>query len=230
MKKDKQDQNGVDLSRRRLLKTAAAGGVLVLGSTALGPFTHFTVVGWAGDDAGSAPRAILADLSKCTGCRLCEMFCSSFNATADGLPPTLGNPYYARITVANFNPDLDVPVVCAMCPKPACLEACPVDPDPATGRRAIYRDKATGTIISDASRCTACGSCEAACVTGTIRLDSARKQPVGMCTLCGGDPQCVKRCPAGALSLAPVDVSREFYGQRAEAVFPVMAKRLYGGI
>ncbi|MBF0482754.1 MAG: 4Fe-4S dicluster domain-containing protein, partial [Desulfovibrionaceae bacterium] len=163
-----------------------------------------------------------------------EMFCSSFNASADGLPPTLGNPRYARITVANFNPDMDVPVVCAMCPKPPCVEACPVAEDPATGRRAIYRDKESGTIKNDAARCTSCGSCEAACVTGTIRLDSlpgaAQKRPLGMCNLCGGDPQCVKRCPAEALSLAPVDENREFYGQRAQAVFSVMAKRWYGGI
>lgn len=224
--KTKNTGNGhVDHDRRRLLKTVAAGGLLVLANGALGPFR---VVAWAQNGQGAS--AILADLSKCTGCRLCEMFCSSYNAAADGLPPTLGNPAYARITVANFNPDIDVPVVCAMCPKPPCLDACPVTPDPATGRKAIYRDQATGTIRADASRCTVCGNCEAACVTGTIRLDKALKHPIGMCTLCGGDPQCVKRCPAGALTLSPVDVNREFYGQRAEAVFSVMAKRWYGGM
>jgi len=225
MKKDK-DASTIDLDRRRLLKAAAVGGLLTLGSGVLGPFA---VVGWADDGKGGA-RAILADLSKCVGCRLCEMFCSSVNAAADGLPATLGNPHYARIQVANFNPDLDVPVVCAMCAKPPCVEACPVTPDPVSGRRAIYRDQAAGTIMADAARCQFCGSCEAACVTGTIRLDAGLKKPMGMCTLCGGDPQCVKRCPAGALSLAPVDASREFYGQRAEAVFTVMSKRLYGGI
>jgi len=231
MKNDKDDPTGMDPGRRRLLSAAGAAGLFTLASRALGPFA---VVAWAEGADGSPASAILADLSKCTGCRLCEMFCSSFNASADGLPPTLGNPRYARITVANFNPDMDVPVVCAMCPKPPCVDACPVDPDPATGRKAIYRDQQSGTIKSDAARCISCGSCEAACVTGTIRLDglpgAEKKRPLGMCNMCGGDPQCVKRCPAEALSLTPVDVSREFYGQRAGAVFSVMAKRWYGGI
>jgi Fe-S-cluster-containing hydrogenase component 2 len=227
MTQDWNKQTQVDRGRRMLLKAGVAGGIVLLGTNALGPFS---VVAWGQGAADGSGRAIVADLSKCTGCRLCEMFCSSYNAAADGLPPTLGNPVYARITVANFNPDIDVPVVCAMCPKPPCQDACPVTPDPVTGRKAIYRDQATGTIKADAKRCIACGSCEAACVTGTIRLDKARNQPIGMCSLCGGDPQCVKRCPAGALTLAAVDVNREFYGQRAEAVFKTMAQRWYGGI
>jgi anaerobic carbon-monoxide dehydrogenase iron sulfur subunit len=227
MKKDQLERQTADPGRRRLLAAAAAGGLLTLGARALGPFA---VVAFADTGDGGPGRAILADLSKCTGCRLCEMFCSSFNAAADGLPATLGNPYYAKITVASFNPDIDVPVACAMCAKPPCVAACPVDPAPATGRKAIFRDPASGTIKADPARCTFCGSCEAACVTGTIRLDPVRKHPMGMCTLCGGDPQCVKRCPAGALSLAPVDEKREFYGVRAEAVFSVMAGRWYGGM
>jgi Fe-S-cluster-containing hydrogenase component 2 len=225
MKMGKTKPDRVDLDRRLIVKGAVAGGLLALAGSLIGPFR---LAAWAQDGQGA--KAIVADLTKCTGCRLCEMFCSSYNAAADGLPATLGNPAYARITVANFNPDIDVPVVCAMCPKPPCLDACPVTPDPATGRKAIYRDKDSWPIRADAKRCTACGSCEAACVTGTIRLDKARNQPMGMCTLCGGDPQCVKRCPAEALALMPVDVNREFHGQRAEAVFKALAKRWYGGI
>jgi anaerobic carbon-monoxide dehydrogenase iron sulfur subunit len=227
MKKVKDGQRPVDIGRRNLIKAAAAAGLYTMASGVLGPFV---VVAWAGDGKGVPARAIVADLSKCTGCRLCEMFCSSYNAAADGLPPTLGNPRYARITAANFNPDIDVPVVCAMCPKPPCVDACPVPKAKGTGRKAIYRDAKTGTIKSDPARCISCGSCEAACVTGTIRLDMTTKKPVGMCTLCDGDPQCVKRCPAGALSLVSVDVGREFYGKRAETVFSEMAKRWYGGM
>ncbi|WP_243439828.1 4Fe-4S dicluster domain-containing protein [Fundidesulfovibrio soli] len=225
MSKECNGQKQSNIDRRLFLKGAMAGGLVALAGGIAGPFR---IVAWA--QGGQGAKAILADLSKCTGCRLCEMFCSSYNAAADGLPATLGNPTYARIKVANFNPDIDVPVVCAMCPKPPCVDACPVTPDPATGRKAIFRDQATGTIKADASRCTTCGSCEAACVTGVISLDMGLKQPVGMCSLCGGDPQCVKRCPAEALSLVPVDVNREFYGQRADAVFKTMAQRWYGGI
>jgi Fe-S-cluster-containing hydrogenase component 2 len=158
------------------------------------------------------------------------MFCSSANAAADGLQSSLGNPYYARIKISNFNPDVDVVTVCAMCPDTPCVTACTVDPDPATGRKAIYRDPSSGVIRADASRCVACGSCEAACVTGTIRLDKPRNKPMGMCSLCDGDPQCVKRCPFGALSMTTVDVGREFFGQRPEVIFKVLSKRLYGGI
>jgi len=63
--------------------------------------------------------------------------------------------YQARIClirVHSFNPDVDVPNVCAMCADTPCVKACPVDPDVKTGQRALYRHQATHTILSSGMR------------------------------------------------------------------------------
>jgi hypothetical protein len=51
--------------------------------------------------------------------------------------PGLGNPRYSNIRVESFNPAVDVPNVCAMCADTPCVNACPVEPDPKTGRRGL---------------------------------------------------------------------------------------------
>ena len=123
---------------------------------------------------------VLVDYGKCTGCRTCEAACSSHNrpVSIDGRElPGLGNPRYANIRVQSFNPDVDVPNVCAMCADTPCVKACPVEPDPKTGRRALYRDEATHTIHNDPGRCIGCRSCAEACAaqrTGVISPDPQR--------------------------------------------------------
>jgi aldehyde:ferredoxin oxidoreductase len=62
---------------------------------------------------------ILVDYSRCTGCRTCETVCSAYNHPKRFNAELLngaGNPYLSNIKVYGFNPDVDVPTVCAMCP------------------------------------------------------------------------------------------------------------------
>jgi Fe-S-cluster-containing hydrogenase component 2 len=141
----------------------------------------------------------------------------------------LGNPYYSNIRVYNYNPDLDLPAVCAMCPDNPCVEACPIDPDPATGRKALYRDEQTLTVKNDLERCIGCGSCAAACRVGVIIPNRKSNKPERMCTLCDGDPQCVKYCPFEALSHVDVSVQREFYGMKPDQIAEELITRWYRG-
>jgi Fe-S-cluster-containing hydrogenase component 2 len=215
-------------ARRDFLKvTALAGGSLVL----LG---RFGVLGAAWAGAGdSVLKMVLVDFEKCTGCRTCETVCSSFNRKVKVGGETLaglGNPFYSNIWVHRFNPEVDVPIVCAMCPDSPCVNACPVEPDSKTGRRALYRDENTGTIQNDPRRCIACSSCVEACAnqrTGIIRMDPQRDKPMGFCTLCGGDPQCVKLCPFEALSLVEVRKDRKFYGLGPDRIAAQLTKDWY---
>jgi anaerobic carbon-monoxide dehydrogenase iron sulfur subunit len=217
------------LSRREFIKgIGIGGGALVL-------FAQFGIhaAAWA-DSKNPVLKMVLADYGKCTGCRTCEAVCSSFNRplTINGEKlPGLGNPRYSNIRVESFNPDVDVPNVCAMCADTPCVNACPVEPDPKTGRRALFRDEATHTLHNDSDRCIGCGSCAEACAeqrTGVIRLDPRMGKPEHLCTLCGGDPQCVKHCPFEALSYVEVKPDLNYHGLSPEKIAVQLAKNWYG--
>jgi Fe-S-cluster-containing hydrogenase component 2 len=213
-------------SRRRFMKTALGGGAVVM----LGQFDVFRfAMAQTGGQKGL--QMILVDYAKCTGCRTCETACSAFNHPVTMDEETLkglGNPYLANIQVYPYNPDVDIPAVCAMCPDTPCISACPVAPDPATGSRALYREAKHQTITNDPERCISCGSCAEACRVGIIRQNGETDRPEQMCTLCVGDPQCVKQCPYGALSLVTVETDGQFYGLQPDQIAEELIHQWYG--
>jgi len=79
--------------------------------------------------------------------RTCETVCSAFNNKVkvgeERAARGWGILIWANIRVQAFNPDVDIPVACLMCRDNPCIEACPVEPDPKTGRKALYRDEKT---------------------------------------------------------------------------------------
>jgi anaerobic carbon-monoxide dehydrogenase iron sulfur subunit len=214
-------------SRRDFLKNLAlgTGGLLLAGS--------FGVAFRVSDAEGQTVKGIVVDFSKCTGCRTCEMVCSSFNnkVILDGEAVNgLVNPRLSNIKVHWFNPDADVPMVCSLCENAPCIAACPVPPDLRTGLRAIYNDPELGVVRNDAERCIGCGQCARACKskrTGVISRDGYGK-PFGMCSLCGGDPQCVKYCSFDALQY--VELTKEnapFRKMSPEAIATLLVKEFY---
>lgn len=217
------------ITRRAFIKSVGLGGSAVV---LLGQFGVHSVA-WA-LSGNPELKMVLVDYTKCTGCRTCETACSAQNrpvSIAGRKLPGLGNPRFANIRVHSFNPDVDVPSVCAMCSDTPCVKACPVNPDAKSGRRALYRDQATHTIHNDPVRCIGCQSCAKACAgqrTGVITPNPATGKPERMCTLCGGDPQCVKRCPFGAISYVEVRSDRKFYGLGPEKIAAELAKGWYG--
>jgi len=213
-------------SRRNFMKVAFGSGTMVL----LGQFGVFRLASAQQGEENSLTM-IVVDYSKCTGCRTCETVCSAFNHPKEvngELLNSTGNPYLSNIKVYAFNPDVDVPTVCAMCPDNPCIKACPVDPDPSTGRRALHRDSKTMTITVDPDRCIGCKSCAEACRVGVIVPHPETALPERMCNLCNGDPQCVKYCPFGALSHIKVDISKEFYGMKPRQIAEKLIKEWYG--
>lgn len=215
-------------TRRDFLKGVGVGG------GALIVFGQFGVrsAAWA-LNRDPVLKMVVVDYDKCTGCRTCETACSSRNRPANIAGkelPGLGNPRFANIKVHGFNPDVDVPSVCAMCADTPCAKACPVAPD-ANGRRAFYRDETSRTMRNDSTRCIGCQSCVKACAaqrTGVLATNTETGKPEGMCTLCGGEPQCVKRCPFGALSFVEVRRDRKFYGLGPEKIATELARNWYG--
>lgn len=134
---------------------------------------------------------LVCESNICGGCKKCEIVCSLHK---EGVI----SPALARITVKRdiFDSYLFEAMPCLQCDGPECLMVCPVP-------GALYVDEATGARVIDESKCTGCKLCMKACPATPkgIRYN-AEKKVCFKCDLCGGNPQCVKFCPTGALTFA----------------------------
>ncbi|MDY6876386.1 MAG: 4Fe-4S dicluster domain-containing protein [Chloroflexota bacterium] len=123
---------------------------------------------------------------KCTGCRICENFCSFHHEGAIW-------PERARITiVTQSDKGPFLPNVCRQCEDAPCAAACPVD--------AITLNEHTMAWVVDVGECIGCGGCVEACPYDAISLDEGLGVSL-KCDLCGGEPECAPMCPSGAITL-----------------------------
>lgn len=212
-------------SRRHFIQDIALGGS---GFIILGSFGFRLIK----DDENQIIKAISVNFDKCAGCRTCESACSAFNhkeiINGEELFG-LGNPYYSNISVYHFNPDIDVPSTCALCPDSPCVNACVVEPDPVTGRKALYRDE-NMTIKNDIERCIGCMQCAEACRDlrgGIIHPNPETNKPERMCTLCNGNPQCVANCPFGALEYIEMPIDQDLTNLAPAKIAERLIEKLY---
>jgi anaerobic carbon-monoxide dehydrogenase iron sulfur subunit len=129
-------------------------------------------------------KILVVDINACNGCRICEVICSFEKEK-------VAAPTKSRIRVLRMDEaGVDVPGVCQHCESPPCADVCPMD--------AIARDLKTEGVVLNQDRCMGCSACTFVCPYGVISLDVDRKVMM-KCDLCGGDPQCARHCPKGAL-------------------------------
>jgi Fe-S-cluster-containing dehydrogenase component len=205
-------------TRREFLKVAGLGSAGVLGATLLGCTTTAGQTTTTPDPTTSIPvkpmtfvtnakMMVIQEPSKCVGCRRCEVACTAFHDNKI-------QPNISRVKISrnfNFGPEgprlgMDrgpglygnfrlIGETCLQCPHPVpCMTACPSS--------AIVTDPTTGARVIDLNKCTGCGICTKACPWQMTSLDEEAKKAT-KCDLCGGDPECVKTCPSGALSYVP---------------------------
>lgn len=130
---------------------------------------------------------IKVDISKCTGCRMCETACSFYHSGAV-------NSHMARIKVVNFyQSGVDGPVVCVQCKERYCKD-CPAD---------AISIGSLGQVIASPTLCTLCKKCERSCPIGAIEIFN---DIVYVCDLCGGSPKCVEACTEGAITYVPEQI------------------------
>lgn len=152
-------------------------------------------------------RFVIAEPSKCIGCRTCEVACALAHPIGDGTAKVL--------SPANFKPRLKLvkqlkitaPVQCRHCENAPCVNSCP------TGAL-VYR---AGTVQLVAERCIGCQTCVIACPFGAMDMAAVPVKPVSgtlsarkvvsqahKCDLCidvPGGPACIPVCPTKALFL-----------------------------
>ncbi len=171
----------------------------------------------------------LIDVTKCTGCRGCQVACKQWN----GLPAektiysgSLQNPKdlsYNTWTLIRFDEIekkgkmnwLMRHDACMHCDWPACVKACP------SPGALVKTDE--GAVVHDPKYCIGCKACIAACPFDIPRY-SEEQQKIAKCTLCydriteGKQPACVTSCPTGCLTFGPKEQMHEKALKRSEKV------------
>jgi Fe-S-cluster-containing dehydrogenase component len=185
-----------DISRRDLLRGAGVAFGGVAASTVLsacaprtgGPATS----GGADAELQKAKAHIEVDSTICAGCRNCIMACSLRNEKV--LNGELSRTQLKRDVLGGA---IAEPLPCKQCDGPECLRACP------TG--ALHVDENTGARAINTEVCIGCQSCVKACIATPPRVRyNAVTNKSFKCDLCGGEPQCVRFCPSGALKYVEV--------------------------
>lgn len=152
----------------------------------------------------------LCDLSKCTGCRACQLACKQWNqlpakqtfntGTYQNPPDLQPNTWniirFQEISDGNGGVDwLFRHSACMHCTDAACVKVCPSG--------ALSHTK-YGTVALDNSKCIGCKECVSACPFEVPKYDPETDK-VFKCDMCYSridnamDPACVKACPTGAL-------------------------------
>ena len=133
----------------------------------------------------------IIDLTKCTGCRTCEVACKMENNTLPILSPLpLKSEYAANVKRSFYT------MSCHHCEHPACMASCPVD--------AISKRSQDGVVLIDQAKCIGCKYCSTACPYGAPQFNEVTGL-MEKCTFCvhrideGLEPACVTSCLGGAL-------------------------------
>lgn len=165
-------------------------------------------------------KSVLVDLTRCIGCRGCQVACKEWNersarkTTFHGdysNPVRLNSDTYTRIRFTekdeNTRPVWSfIKEQCLHCISPACVSVCPV---------AALTKSANGPVVYNYDRCIGCRYCMLACPfqIPTFEWESARPW-VQKCSFCserikdGMIPACIKVCPTTTM----------FYGEYNEVL------------
>ena len=154
-------------------------------------------------------KYVTCDISKCSGCRACEMACFKEHNAGNGVGVSVGTvsvPVNPRLFVTKLSCEVSAPIQCKHCEDAPCLNAC--------SKEAISR--IDGQVIIDTDKCIGCKDCMLACPFGAIELYKVYKNgeevrqngsddcriAAHKCDLCIDNPNgpaCVRACPNEAL-------------------------------
>ena len=172
--------------------------------------------------------AKLIDVTKCIGCKACQVACMEWNDLRDDVgtnfgsyqnPADLSDRTWTLMRFTEYeNPKRDLEWLirkdgCMHCADPGCLKACP-----SPGAIVQYSN---GIVDFQEENCIGCGYCVTACPFDIPRV-SKRDHKAYKCTLCsdrvavGMEPACIKACPTGALVFGTKEDMHEHAAERIE--------------
>ena len=167
-----------------------------------------------------ADKAFLVDITKCQGCRACQVACKQWNGNPGEETDFFAGPEYTnpgqlsaitwnRVIFSELdrsNPKMPVWSIthtkCYHCEDANCLKVCPV--------KAISKDD--GWTVIDQAKCIGCGACVEACIYKVPHLleqayegyPTLKKDKSHKCHACTKNsrevPACAFACPSGALT------------------------------
>jgi formate dehydrogenase iron-sulfur subunit len=159
----------------------------------------------------SPEYAKLVDISRCIGCKGCEVACKEWNDLKAEPTSNFGSfqshrdlsantwllMRFNEVEAANGLQWLITKDACHHCEEPGCLYACP-----SPGAIVQYEN---GIVDFNQSECIGCQYCVIGCPFDIPRFDAATEK-VYKCNMCidrveaGLEPACVKTCPTNAIS------------------------------
>jgi len=155
--------------------------------------------------------SFLIDITKCIGCRACQVACKQWNELAAEKttntgsyqnPPVLSAKTWTLIKFHEIEKQGNIDwiftkVGCMHCEEPACASVCPVG--------ALEKTE-SGAVIYHEKTCIGCRYCMMACPFRIPTYEWDKAFPyIRKCTFCfdrlseGEIPACAKACPTGAI-------------------------------
>ena len=150
-------------------------------------------------------RFIMADASKCIGCRTCEVACVVSHQAEQDCASLTPDTFLPRIHVIK-GVNISTAAICRQCEDAPCANVCP--------NGAIKREKGFVHVMQE--RCIGCKTCVVACPYGAMEVVvrpvvrnsgiglsvRAEKAEANKCDLCyhrDAGPACMEACPTHAL-------------------------------
>ncbi len=165
----------------------------------------------------STEKGVLVDLTRCIGCRGCQIACKEWNErlvkktvmTGNFTnPPELNSECYTNIRYIEQETEKGpvwsfIKNQCLHCKKPACASACPVG---------ALRKTEAGPVVYHFERCIGCRYCMLACPFDIPKYEWEKVFPwIRKCTFCserikeGEIPACIKVCPTQVMHYGNLD-------------------------
>lgn len=164
------------------------------------------------------PKGVLVDLTRCIGCRGCQVACkqwnelpaesTSFESSYEN-PPALKWNTYTKVRFVEGEENGTsfwgfIKTQCMHCKEPACASACLVG---------ALKKSSEGPVTYDKGKCIGCRYCMLACPFHIPTFEWDKALPlIQKCTFCadriseGKTPSCVKTCPSQALQFGEYEI------------------------